>query len=150
MIYAAMALIILTLFFTAITNLTSLLILVFIWGMALGGFWAIYWPVFGDVIDESISETGIRREGFYTGLRRFVGNLAKVLQAFYFASVHELTGFVEVAEVQSPSANLGILLLFGVIPAITMAVGFLFFWKFYDITPEKSKVIRENLMKLKL
>ncbi len=150
MIYAAVALILLTIFFTVITNLTSLLILAFIWGMAFGGFWTIYYVVFSDVIDESISETGIRREGFYQGLRRFFGNLAKVTQAFYFLVVHELTGFVEGADVQTPLANTGILFLFGIIPAITMAVGFIIFWRFYDITPEKSKTIREKLMKLKI
>ena len=34
-----------------LTNLTNLLILVIIWGMALGGFWTIYYVVFSDVID---------------------------------------------------------------------------------------------------
>ncbi len=150
MIYAAIALITLTIFFSLITNFTSLLILAFIWGMALGGFWTIYYVVFSDVIDESISVTGIRREGFYSGLRRFFGNLAKVTMAIYFATVHELTGFVEGAEKQSAVANMGILLLFGIIPAITMAIGLIIFWKYYDITPEKSKTIREKLMSLKI
>ena len=150
MIYAAVALISLTMFFSMITNFTSLLILVFIWGMALGGFWTIYYVVFSDVIDESISVTGVRQEGFYSGLRRFFGNLAKVTLAIYFATVHELTGFVEGADKQSAVANMGILLLFGIIPAITMAVGLIIFWKYYDITPEKSKTIREKLMSLKI
>ena len=150
MIYAAVALITLTVFFTVITNLTSLLILAFIWGMAFGGFWTMYYIVFSDVIDESIAETGIRREGLYHGLRRFFGNLAKVTLAFYFATVHELTGFNEVADVQTPLANTGILLLFGIIPAITMAVGFIIFWRFYDITPEKTKTIREKLLQLNI
>jgi len=118
--------------------------------MALGGFWTIYYVVFSDVIDESIVETGMRQEGFYQGLRRFFGNIAKVITAFYFAAVHELTGFNEVAEVQTPLANTGILLLFGIIPAITMAVGFLIFWKFFDITPEKSKMIKEKLLQLNI
>jgi len=150
MIYAAVALIALTMFFSMITNFTSLLILVFIWGMALGGFWTIYYVVFSDVIDEAIAVTGVRREGFYSGLRRFFGNLAKVTLAVYFATVHELTGFVEGADKQSTVANMGILLLFGIIPAITMAVGLIIFWKYYDITPEKSKTIREKLMSLKI
>jgi len=148
MIYAAIALMVLTVFFTVITNLSTLLILVFIWGMALGGFWTIYYVVFSDVIDEAIVETGIRQEGFYQGLRRFFGNIAKVITAFYIAAVHELTGFNESANTQTPLANTGILLLFGIIPSITMAVGFLVFWKHYDITPEKSKMIKEKLLQL--
>ena len=150
MIYAAIMLMIVTIFFTVITNITTLLILVFIWGMALGGFWTIYYVVFSDVIDEAIVENGKRQEGLYQGLRRFFGNIAKVVTAFYFALVHELTGFNEVAEVQTPAANTGILLLFGIIPAITMAVGFIIFWRYFDITPEKSKLIREKLLQLNI
>ena len=150
MIYAAIMLMIVTIFFTVITNLTTLLVLVFIWGMALGGFWTIYYVVFSDVIDEAIVENGKRQEGLYQGLRRFFGNLAKVVTAFYFAIIHELTGFNEVAEVQTPVANTGILLLFGIIPAITMAVGFIIFWRYFDITPEKSKLIREKLLQLNI
>jgi len=150
MIYAAIMLMIVTIFFTVITNLTTLLVLVFIWGMALGGFWTIYYVVFSDVIDEAIVESGKRQEGLYQGLRRFFGNLAKVVTAFYFAIIHELTGFNEVAEVQTPVANTGILLLFGIIPAITMAVGFIIFWRYFDITPEKSKLIREKLLQLNI
>jgi len=111
MIYAAIALITITIFFSLITNLLTLLILVFIWGMALGGFWTIYYIVFSDVIDEAIAETGIRREGFYSGLRRFFGNLAKVITAFYFTTVHVFTGFAEGADTQTHFANFGILLL---------------------------------------
>lgn len=150
MIYAAIMLMIITIFFTVITNITTLLILVFIWGMALGGFWTIYYVVFSDVIDEAVVENGKRQEGLYQGLRRFFGNLAKVVTAFYFALVHQLTGFNEVAEVQTPAANTGILLLFGIIPAITMAVGFIIFWRYFDITPEKSKLIREKLLQLNI
>ncbi|MHA1803171.1 MAG: MFS transporter [Promethearchaeota archaeon] len=150
MIYSAIALIVITIFFTFINTLTNLMVLVFIWGMALGGFWTFYYVVYSDVIDESIANTGMRREGLYSGLRRFFGNLAKVTQAFYFSLVHDLTGFVEGADTQPPLAQTGILLLFGIIPAITMAVGFIIFLIFYDITPEKAKMIREKIMELKV
>jgi GPH family glycoside/pentoside/hexuronide:cation symporter len=149
-IYASVGCVVLTFFFSFITDLICLLILIFIWGVALGGFWVIYIPTYSDVIDESISNTGIRREGFYSGLRRFMSNLSRVISAVLFATVHELTGFVEVAEKQTSSANIGILLLFGVIPAIIMGIGLIIFWKLYDITPTKSKMIREKLMELKI
>ncbi|MHA1466781.1 MAG: MFS transporter [Promethearchaeota archaeon] len=150
MIYAAIALMIITIFFTVITNLTTLLILVFIWGMALGGFWTIYYVVFSDVIDEAIVESGKRQEGLYQGLRRFFGNIAKVITAFSFAAVHEMTGFNEVADVQTPLADTGILLLFGIIPAIIMAVGFVIFWKFFDKNKKKTKMIKEKLLQLNI
>ncbi len=150
MIYSGIFLILLTLFFSLIADFTAFLLLTFIWAMALGGFWTFYYVVFSDVIDESIAETEIRREGFYHGLRRFFGNLARVIQAFYFAIVLELTGFREGATIQTPLAKTGILLLIGIIPAITMAVGFIIFWKYYEITKEKSETIREKLVRLKI
>jgi len=150
MLYSGIALISLTVFFSVIIDFTAFLLLTFIWAMALGGFWTFYYVVFSDVIDESIAETGIRREGFYHGIRRFFGNLARAIQAFYFAVVLELTGFREGATVQTALAKTGILLLIGIIPAITMSVGFIIFWRVYDITPEKSKTIKEKLKQLKI
>ena len=35
-------------------------------------------------------------------------------------------------------------------PAIIMAIGTVIFWKYYDITPEKSAIIQEQLKELKL
>ncbi len=150
MIMASIALIVLTVFFTILTTYAGLLILAFIWGMGFGGFWMIYYVVYGDIIDEAIAETGVRREGLYSGLRRFFGTLSTVIQAISFTIVHELTGFVETSNVQSPSAQTGILLLFGIIPAVLMAIGFIIFLRFYDITPEKSKIIKEKLAHLKV
>ena len=150
MIYTSVGCVLITGILSFITDLISLLIIIFIWGIAVGGFWVIYIPTYSDVIDEAISITEIRREGFYSGLRRFMSNLSRVISAVLFATIHELTGFVEIANKQTPTANVGILLLFGVIPAIIMAIGLIIFWKFYDITPEKSKKIREKLMELKL
>ncbi|MBD3256247.1 MAG: MFS transporter [Candidatus Lokiarchaeota archaeon] len=150
MIYTSIGCIFLTLMLTFILDLVVLFIVIFIWGIAIGGFWVIYIPTYSDVIDESISNTGIRREGFYSGLRRFMSNFSSVISALLFAIVHELTGFVEIADKQTPLANLGILLLFGIIPASIMAVGLIIFWKLYDITPEKSRNIRAKLEQLKL
>jgi GPH family glycoside/pentoside/hexuronide:cation symporter len=150
MLYSGLFLILFTIFFSVITSFTAFLILTFIWATALGGFWTFYYVVFSDVIDESIAETGLRREGFYHGLRRFFGNLARVIQAFYFAIVLELTGFREGATMQTALAKTGILLLIGIIPAITMSVGFIIFWRVYDITPERSEAIKEKLKQLKI
>ncbi len=150
MIYTSIACVLLTFILTFVTNLIALLIIIFIWGIAIGGFWVIYIPTYSDIIDEAISITEVRREGFYSGLRRFMSNLSRVITAGLFASVHELTGFVEIAEKQTPLANMGILLLFGVIPAIIMTIGLIIFWKLYDITPEKSRKIREKLTELKI
>ena len=150
MIYSSIGCIIMTVILTFITDLTGMLIVIFLWGFVVGGFWIVYIPTYSDVIDESISLTGTRQEGFYSGLRRFMSNLSSVITAILFAIVHELTGFVEIADRQTSLANMGILLLIGVIPAIIMIIGLIIFWKLYDITPEKSRRIREKLSELKI
>ncbi len=132
------------------SDLTLVLITVFLFGIGLGAFWAMMVPVYSDVIDESVVETGKRREALFGGFRFFFGRLAMVIQAVTLAVVHELTGFAEGAATQPQTAVFGIALHTGIIPAIFMAIGTLIFWKFYDITPEKSAKIRAKLSELGL
>ncbi len=150
MIYTSIACVIMTALLSFMTTLISLLIVIFIWGIALGGFWVIYIPTFSDVIDESIATTGIRREGFYSGIRRFFSNFSRVILSLLFALVHDLTGFVETSDIQTPLANMGILLLFGVVPASIMVLGLIIFWRLYEITPDRAKSIKEKLAELKI
>ena len=135
---------------TLIGNLTGIMIVIFLYGLAFGGFWVMITPVYCDVIDESVTISGKRKEATYGGCRQFFLNLARVIQALTLAFVHELTGFVEGADKQSPLALFGIQLHFGLIPAIYLAIGVLIFWKFYDITPKKSKQIQEKLREMQL
>ncbi|TFG29662.1 MAG: MFS transporter [Promethearchaeota archaeon] len=135
---------------TFIYGLTGTLIIVFLFGIALGGFWVMISPVFSDVIDESVSISGKRRESTYGGIRNFFLNLARVIQAMTLAIVHELTGFVEGSNTQTPLALIGIRLHLGLIPGIFIAIGLIVFWKNYDITPGKAVQIKEKLIALKL
>ena len=135
---------------TFVGNLTGDMIVLFLWGLAFGGFWIMITPTYSDVIDESVVKSGKRKESTYGGLRQFFVNLARVIQALTLAFVHELTGFVEGAETQSPLAQWGIQLHFGVIPGILLAIGVLIFWKYYDITPEKVKENKAKLAQMNL
>ena len=132
------------------SDLSLVLITVFLFGIGLGAYWAMMVPVYSDVIDESVIETGKRREALFGGFRFFFGRLAMVIQAITLAIVYELTGFAEGAPTQSQTAIFGIALHIGIIPAIFMAIGTLVFWKFYDITPEKSAEIKVKLNELGL
>jgi len=131
-----------------IADLTLVLITVFLFGIGLGAYWAMMVPVYSDVIDESVIETGKRREALYGGFRFFFGRLAMVIQAITLALVHEMTGFIEGASNQPPTAVVGISLHTGIIPAIFMAIGTLVFWKFYDISPQKSALIKDKLKEM--
>ena len=135
---------------TFIYGLVGTLLIIFLFGISLGGFWVMISPMYSDVIDESVTITGKRREGSYGGIRNFFLNLARVIQAMTLAIVHELTGFVEGSDTQTPLALIGIRLHLGLIPGIFIAIGAIVFWKCCDLTPDKAIQIKEQLIQLKL
>ena len=69
-----------------------ILISVFVWGIAQGGFWAMIFPVFSDVIDESVVKNEKREEGTYIGIQQFFGRIGLAIQIIIFTVVHSLTG----------------------------------------------------------
>jgi GPH family glycoside/pentoside/hexuronide:cation symporter len=135
---------------TFFVDVSFVLVLLIIQGLGVGGFWIMIAPTYSDVIDESIVLHGKRKEGTYSAFRYFMGNIARVIQAFILVITHVLTGFVEGADVQPASAIFGIRLHMGIIPALVMAVGLVIFWKLYDITPEKSKEFKNKIKELDL
>ncbi|MFX1337303.1 MAG: MFS transporter [Promethearchaeota archaeon] len=135
---------------SAFTILPLVLIVTFLFGFGLGGFWIMIDPVFSQVIDESVVNSEKRREGIYNGIRVFFSRIAGVIQVVTLAVVHEFTGFTEGAKTQTPLAQIGIRLHMGLIPAILLAIGVLVFWRFYDITPEKVELLRAKIIELKL
>jgi GPH family glycoside/pentoside/hexuronide:cation symporter len=143
-----------TAFFVAplifIADYTLAILTLFVWGLVQGGFWAMLSPVFADTVDESVIETGERREGLYSGFVAFFARLAIAVQAFSFAITHILTGFVEGSEAQSDLAVWGIHVHLAVIPLISMLLGVLIFWKFYEITPDISRENQLKIQQLKL
>jgi len=136
--------------FLFITTVLAAIILAIILGIGMIGFWLMLNPIISDVIDEAISESGIRQEGVYMGVRTFFGRIAIMLQAIIFALVHIFTGFTPGSATQSPTAIFGLRLQMSVIPAIIMIIGILVFWKLYDITPEKKEITRKKLQELNL
>ncbi|TFG20865.1 MAG: MFS transporter, partial [Promethearchaeota archaeon] len=128
----------------------SLVIAMTVWGIALGGFWSMIFPVFSDVIDESIVRYKKREEGTYIGIQQFFGRLGLIIQVLSFAIVHELTGFVEGADTQTDLAIWGIYIHAALIPMIFILIGALFFWILYDLNPEKISENRRNIKELDL
>ncbi|MHA1659500.1 MAG: MFS transporter [Promethearchaeota archaeon] len=150
LIIAGFALVITTIPLIFIEDYLTIIVLMIIWGMALGGFWTILIPTFADVIDESVVMIKKREEGIYNGLLAFFGRFAIVLQAISFAIIHTLTGFKEGAIYQTQLAVQGIHIHLALLPAIAMLIGVLVFWKFYDLTPDKITIIKKELKELKI
>lgn len=143
---AGIMLIIFTAPLTFIQDYFVLFFAMVLWGVGLGGFWALLAPILADVIDESVVITGKREEGIYNGFQAFFGRFAIIIQAITFAVVHSLTGFSEGAATQSADAVWGISLHFGLIPAIFMLLAAIVFWRWYDLTPD---IVKENQDKIK-
>ncbi len=134
------------------TNYWVVVAVLFIWGIFLGGFWVMIFPVMSDVIDESVAITGRREEGVYSGFSQFFARIGLIAQTITFAIVHTLTGFIEggVPSVQPASALVGIQIHLGLIPAIFIFIGAFIFWKCYDLTPEKIQATQVKLGELGL
>jgi Na+/melibiose symporter-like transporter len=135
---------------TFVGNWILMLIITSLWGIGLGGYWTMISPVMGDVIDESVVKTKKREEGIYNGFLQFFGRLGIIFQAVSFTVVHILTDYVAGADTQTPLAIFGIQLHFALIPGIAMLIGTLLFWKFYKLSPEKTRAHQERIRDLKL
>jgi GPH family glycoside/pentoside/hexuronide:cation symporter len=127
-------------------NYLLIIIVVFIWGTAQGGFWTQIFPTYSDVIDESVALYGKREEGTYIGIQQFFGRLGAIIQVLSFAIIHSLTGFVEGSGTQTAQAVWGIHLHLALVPAICILLGAFVFWRLYDLTPNK---VTEHQLKIK-
>lgn len=127
-------------------NFDLMLINMFLWGFALGGFWVMIFPIFSEISDEVVVKHHERKEGTLTGIQQFFGRLGMLIQVLSFFIVHSLTGFVEGADTQSATAILGIKIHFAIVPMICIFFGSVVFWMLYDLTPDK---IAENQLKIK-
>jgi GPH family glycoside/pentoside/hexuronide:cation symporter len=131
-----------------ITDYTIMMIGVFIFGTGEGGFWVMMSPIFANVIDESVAETGQRREGVYNGIQTFFSRAAFVIQAISIGGVHIITGYDpgDVTEL----AKFGIQIHFALIPSILMFIGAIVFTLYFKLSPEVVDRNRERLAQLKI
>lgn len=150
MLTSAIGLGITTLPLLFLTNYWGVVAIMFVWGLFLGGFWVMIFPVMSDVIDESVVITGRREEGVYAGFSQFFARIGIIAQTLTFAIVHTLTGFIEGGDpsIQPASAITGIQIHLGLIPAIFIFIGALVFWKFYKLTPETIQATKVKLGEL--
>ena len=132
------------------SDLTSIIIIMVIWGTGLGLFWTMIGPVFADCIDEVVVMTKKRQEGIYMGFRAFFGRLAYSIQALNFWLVHHLTGWQDGSSVQTSEAIFGIRIHMVVVPIILILIGAVLFLLFNDLHPKKVADIKEQLKQLDL
>ena len=130
---------------TFLPTLEAMMIGAIFLGFGMAGFKVGITPCVADSLDEALVDQGKHMEGSFMGLLVFFLRLALIFQALIFLTVHVLTGFNPNTETQTPLAILGIRLHFGLIPAILFLIGILVFYKFYDLTPERTEEIKAKI-----
>jgi len=128
---------------TFISDYWGMVVCMFGWGLAFGGFWFLLNPAMADVVDEIVIKTGRRDDGVFYGFRAFFGRLAMLVQAIAFWAIHELTGFN--TDPHSPQALFGIHIHLALLPALLILVGAFLFWKMNDLTPQRCATHRQHL-----
>ena len=145
MVYCGLLMGIFTIPLIFLEEFVMLIIAMVIWGLSIGGYWAMIAPVLADVVDESIVVLKRRQEGVYAGFQQFFGRLAIFFQALSFTLAHVFTNFA--ADPYSDAAKFGIHIHLAVVPMICILIGTFVFWKWYDLTPEKvaenQRIIKE-------
>lgn len=145
MVYCGLLMGIFTIPLIFLEEFVAVVIALTVWGLSIGGYWAMIAPVLADVVDESIVTLKKRQEGVYAGFQQFFGRLAIFFQALSFTLAHALTGFD--VDPYSVSAKFGIHVHLAIVPMICILIGTFVFWKYYDLTSEKvtenQKIIKE-------
>ncbi|MHA2397926.1 MAG: MFS transporter [Promethearchaeota archaeon] len=131
-----------------IRSLIGAIFIAAIYGFTHAGYIMI--PIYGDVVDDLIVGSEKRKEGLYSGLLELTVKLGLTFTPMIITFIHIYTNFVPGSIVQTASAQQGILWGMAGIPAIMVLIATLILWKFYNLTPDKTKANRERLEELNL
>lgn len=127
------------------SNLIVVIIVFFIVGAGLGGFWVAYLPFFGDVMDHMYIKTGTRNTGVYMGIRTFFLRFNIIIQTAFFLLIHKLTKYDPDSDIQSTWATFGIRIHAVIIPILVVLLGSFILWKYYEIKGQKKVQLLESL-----
>ena len=104
-------------------GLPAIGVLVALAGIGLGAVQLLTWAMIPDVIEWDELQTGQRHEGMFYSLVTTFRKVGVSISIPLVLLMLEWTGYVANAQVQPPSAILGIQLLIGPIPAVCLIVG---------------------------
>lgn len=135
------------LLFNMITNSIIMLVIVFgIIGIFWAGYLAMYMAIQSDAYDEVTLECGCHQEATLLGISNFFARVAYLVIAVLIAVVHIATGYnPDPNATQTPTAVLGIRLLFSVIPAIFAFLGGIALILWYDLEGQKLMEMKTKL-----
>ncbi len=132
-----------------IRDVNTAYIFIFITGFGNAALWSMLAPILSEALDSLSIQTGKRDSSVYVGIYIFFGRLGIIVFTFFMVFIHDITGFNAAAPIgkgmQTPLAELGIILTFAIIPMISTALFTLLFALTYDIKGEKKAWLEHQL-----
>ena len=116
-------------------------------GIGLGFTYAMPYAIVPDAVEYDYLQTGERTEGAFYGVWTFAIKIGQAIAMGIIGLVLSMSGYVEQAASQIPSAQFGIRLLLGPIAAIFFILSVLVLY-FYPITEKRYSEILEEIKKM--
>ncbi|MDD5398169.1 MAG: glycoside-pentoside-hexuronide (GPH):cation symporter [Dehalococcoidia bacterium] len=143
-----MAVMLLILFFCGQTQgVTFTLITMFFMGIGFGFTYAIPYAMVADAIEYDYMRSGERREGAFFGFWTWGFKMGQALAVFLMGIMLEALGYVANVQPQPETAQLGIRLFMGPIPAIIFIIAAVILF-FYPITEKRYQEILKNIAEM--
>lgn len=114
-------------------------------GAGYAGLWLMIPSMQADVIDSDELKTGVRREGSFASVFSWILKLSFCVGYLISGPLLEMTGFDSTLEGPQPEEVLTQMRLGYIIIPVAALVFAIVLLKFFDITPEKAKEMREQL-----
>jgi GPH family glycoside/pentoside/hexuronide:cation symporter len=122
----------------------TVLILGVLAGIGVGAAHVLPWSILPDAVEWDEWQTGERHEGMFYSLVTLMQKVASSIALPLVLLVLQVTGYASNAAVQPASAQLGIRIVVGPIPAVLLCLGIVFAL-FYPLSRERHAEIRGEL-----
>jgi GPH family glycoside/pentoside/hexuronide:cation symporter len=122
-------------------------IMMFVMGIGFGFTYALPYAIVPDAIEYDYLKTGQRREGAFYGIWTWALKIGQALAVLAMGWVLSLMGYVADKIPQAPSAELGIRLFLGPIPAAVFVAGAIVLY-FYPINEKRYEEIIAEIAKM--
>jgi GPH family glycoside/pentoside/hexuronide:cation symporter len=116
-------------------------------GIGISGYFITNQLIMAEVIDNDEILTGKRRETSYAGMNALLTKPTNSLGPWILLSVMALFGFDNTQAIQTPSAKLGIMIAFTLIPAVLILLS-AFFIRYFALSGPEWNEKKENLRKV--
>ena len=101
-----------------------------------------------NIMDQLAISLKVRQEGSLSGVLTIFSRLQLLFLPLIFMIVQGATGWVPLADIQSPQAIFGVRLELSLIPGLFLIIAGIIFGLFYSITPEKAEENHHKMTEL--